>query len=469
MYKIKILQAHYEAMAQSFNAQSNVETCCFFLCNDVETPSGALLLVSEVFLLNELDYLEKSSNRLSIDPKTMLSVARYAQSKNFSVCMVHNHPNCLTKVDFSLADNIGNVETFRFFNRMLPGKRNSCLVWNSNLLNASGRVYFTENEWCEIGDIQVHGKLFPLIHNTNEATKISNVSEEVFDRQVRLLGKDGQEKISRFNYGIVGVGGIGSVFSQILTHSGGKNITLIDPDFLEESNLPRVVGSTWDDVQNKVKKVDIAKRYIKTVSPSSTVKAIPYSIEDKRAKESAIELDGIVCCTDNASSRAYLNQLCQQFYIPVLDLGVEFLAKDNGELVNEIGKVNFILPNTPCLHCTGHIHPEDILSEQSSELDKASLIQEGYIKGFDLPEPSMMAFNMQIAARGCQYLLNYVTGLGAFDLASAYEQFSFLGIANRPHIKVIRKRSERTCIYCGQNSSFLGLGSKIPMLLEKTA
>lgn len=43
---------------------------------------------------------------------------------------------------------------------------------------------------------------------------------------------------------VIGCGGVGSIFTEFLIRTGVKNVTIIDDDIIEKSNLNRVAGST---------------------------------------------------------------------------------------------------------------------------------------------------------------------------------------------------------------------------------
>jgi tRNA A37 threonylcarbamoyladenosine dehydratase len=79
----------------------------------------------------------------------------------------------------------------------------------------------------------------------------------------RLNSKRGA---GRSRAALVGLGGGGSHVAQQLAHIGLGNFLLIDPDFIEDTNLNRLVGATLEDVKLGTAKVDIAERVIKGVN-----------------------------------------------------------------------------------------------------------------------------------------------------------------------------------------------------------
>src|SRR5262249_30147233 len=71
--------------------------------------------------------------------------------------------------------------------------------------------------------------------------------EDIYSRQSLLFGSAGQQRLSEAKIGIIGLGGVGSLVSQWLSHLGVGHIVGIDFDYLEPTNRPRVVGATaWD-------------------------------------------------------------------------------------------------------------------------------------------------------------------------------------------------------------------------------
>jgi ThiF family len=105
---------------------------------------------------------------------------------------------------------------------------------------------------------------------------------QFYDRQIRMFGKIGQERLSTCRVGVVGLGGIGSLVVEYLARIGVRHFVLIDDDKVEASNLSRIVGASPSDAVNNVPKTAIAKRLILQCDDRAEV----YLIEDDVAKES---------------------------------------------------------------------------------------------------------------------------------------------------------------------------------------
>jgi tRNA A37 threonylcarbamoyladenosine dehydratase len=86
-----------------------------------------------------------------------------------------------------------------------------------------------------------------------------------------FLGVNSEIILARSKAALVGLGGGGSHIAQHLAHIGLGSFLLVDPDFIEDTNLNRLVGGTMEDVRLGTPEVDIAERVIKAVNPAAEV------------------------------------------------------------------------------------------------------------------------------------------------------------------------------------------------------
>src|SRR5207245_5284057 len=95
--------------------------------------------------------------------------------------------------------------------------------------------------------------------------------------------------------------------------------------------------------------------------------------------------------------------------IPYADWAVGIDAKD-GQVQEAGGRVALVLPGGPCLWCMGEIDPEEASYFLVPEAERAERRRRGYVKGMDVPAPSVVSLNAAIAAAAVNELAVWVSG-----------------------------------------------------------
>src|ERR1700759_1954539 len=98
---------------------------------------------------------------------------------------------------------------------------------------------------------------------------------ERYSRQVLFagIGSTGQQRLRAAHVAVVGCGATGAAAAGLLARAGVGTLTLIDRDFVEESNLQRQVLFDEQDVQDGAPKAEAAQRKIRLFNHEITVKA----------------------------------------------------------------------------------------------------------------------------------------------------------------------------------------------------
>ena len=123
--------------------------------------------------------------------------------------------------------------------------------------------------------------------------------------------------------------------------------------------------------------------------------AEPYAA-DVRTDEVArrlLDLDLVISTTDTHSSRALVNQVAFQYYVPVIDVGVKVGTATDGSVSGMPVEIRLLLPDEPCLWCRGVLDAERIREENLPADERRRLRAEGYIQGVDRAQPSIAALN----------------------------------------------------------------------------
>lgn len=91
-------------------------------------------------------------------------------------------------------------------------------------------------------------------------------------RLEKLIGKINLEKLKKLNVAIVGLGGVGSYVLESIVRCGISNITLIDNDIIDSTNLNRQIITTSNNIGNL--KVDEAKKRATEINPSIVINCL---------------------------------------------------------------------------------------------------------------------------------------------------------------------------------------------------
>jgi molybdopterin-synthase adenylyltransferase len=181
-----------------------------------------------------------------------------------------------------------------------------------------------------------------------------------FSRQ-SFLGPDSERIFAEARVAIVGLGGGGSHIAQQLAHLGVGHFRLIDPQEIEDSNLNRLVGGTAKDVEQKMPKVQIAERLIRSIRPSADVRAAQgeWQTSDNLLKDAHV----IFGCVDGYRQRMYLEQAARRFCIPYIDIGMD-ITKLAERQYAVAGQMIVTVPDGPCLSCLGFLTQERLNKEE---------------------------------------------------------------------------------------------------------
>ncbi len=133
--------------------------------------------------------------------------------------------------------------------------------------------------------------------------------QERYSRQVLFsgVGPEGQARIESAHVAVVGVGATGAAAAALLARAGVGTLTLIDRDFVEESNLQRQVLFDEADARDSRPKADAARRKIAAFNSEIEIHAhvadlVPGNIHEL-LQGAGIVLDA----TDNFETRYLLN------------------------------------------------------------------------------------------------------------------------------------------------------------------
>ena len=141
--------------------------------------------------------------------------------------------------------------------------------------------------------------------------------DNVYQRTEQILGKENLEILQKANLCIIGIGGVGSYTIEALARTGIGNITIIDKDIIDATNINRQLIATKNNIGNI--KVEEAKIRIQQINPNVNVNSICDKInEDNITKYITEEYDYIIDAIDDVSGKIAIIKRCKEINIPVI-------------------------------------------------------------------------------------------------------------------------------------------------------
>ncbi|GGP51341.1 molybdopterin-synthase adenylyltransferase MoeB [Shewanella saliphila] len=139
-----------------------------------------------------------------------------------------------------------------------------------------------------------------------------------YSRQISIkaMDIDGQEKLKLAKVLIIGAGGLGCAASQYLAVAGVGEMTIVDFDRVELSNLQRQV--LHFDANVGQAKVDSAKQTLAQLNPLIIINAINKLLDDDEINQLVSQHSLVLDCTDNVLVREQLNRSCFDHKVPLV-------------------------------------------------------------------------------------------------------------------------------------------------------
>ena len=122
------------------------------------------------------------------------------------------------------------------------------------------------------------------------------------------LGIEGQQKLLDAHALILGAGGLGSPVAMYLASAGIGQLTIVDDDTVDLTNLQRQIIHTEASVG--LLKVDSARATIASLNQGVKVETIARRMDASQLTELMRGADIAIDCTDNFATRQALNHAC---------------------------------------------------------------------------------------------------------------------------------------------------------------
>lgn len=176
------------------------------------------------------------------------------------------------------------------------------------------------------------------------STELSNAQLMRYARHILLdeFGIEAQQRVAQARVLMVGAGGLGSPAALYLAAAGIKELTLVDDDEVELSNLQRQILHSTERVG--VNKAESGKAALAALNPEVTVHALTQRLTLEELLPLVAAHDVVLDCTDNFVTRHAINRACVQHKKPLVSgAGIRF--------VGQMSVYDLREEDAPCYHC----------------------------------------------------------------------------------------------------------------------
>ncbi len=138
-----------------------------------------------------------------------------------------------------------------------------------------------------------------------------------FTRVEKIIGTDGVKILKGANVIVFGIGGVGGYVVETLIRSGIENITIVDRDIVDVTNINRQIIATHSNIGES--KVEVMRMRILDINPNVKVKSIMEFLEKNNLSQFNLqEYDYIIDAIDTVTSKLDLVVEAKSIGVPII-------------------------------------------------------------------------------------------------------------------------------------------------------
>lgn len=158
------------------------------------------------------------------------------------------------------------------------------------------------------------------LYEVEEVALSNGITPTRFSRNQRILTTKDQKQLHRAHVAIIGLGGLGGGVTELLARIGVGNLTLIDGDSFDESNLNRQLLATTSNIGTP--KATAAGERVCNINPATRVKTHLQFLQAHNGYDLLDGIDLAIDCLDTISDRFTLEHVCRKIKIPFISAAI---------------------------------------------------------------------------------------------------------------------------------------------------
>ena len=167
------------------------------------------------------------------------------------------------------------------------------------------------------------------------------MSTDWLQRSELLIKNEGIEKLKNANILVVGLGGVGSFAAEFLARAGVGNLTIVDGDTVDITNVNRQLPALHSTVGKN--KVEVVAERILDINPEVQLVPINEFLSPERMDEMLENntFDYVLDCIDSVSPKLALIKACRRRKIKIVSsMGAGGKMDPSKVMVRDLSKTN---------------------------------------------------------------------------------------------------------------------------------
>ena len=419
-FSLRLTQAMWAELEQHLFPGDRDEHGAVIGASVVDTARGCRLLGRKLYLATDgTDYVPGQRGYRMLTPDFVRRCALACADEGLAYLAIHNHPG-VDNVALSSDDMASHRRGYPALLDILDGPPVGALVFARRAV--AGDIWLSPSHQVELDQAVVVGRSQQILY---PSPRTPADADPQYNRQVRLFGDRGQDLLFAQKVGIVGAGGAGSLINAYLARLGVGHPVVVDPERVDPTNCPRLVGARPRDLPPRwlprrlarilrmraALKVDVAERVAREANPHIRLDSVAGDVVEPAVVEQLLDCDAIFLAADSMRARLVVNAICHQYLIPTWQVGAKVQAdEDSGEVHDVFSVVRQLVPGETCLWCNELVDSTRLAEEAVSPEQREA---QRYID--EIAAPSVITLNAVATAHAVNDYLFATVGLPGTD------------------------------------------------------
>ena len=384
---------HHEIRSHLFPGDGN-EAVALLLCGRRSGEDRHIFTVRKSVLIPH-ELCDRRPDRITWPTDFVDTLWKEAREEHLAIAKVHSHTSEYRR--FSPTDDASDKTLFASVTSLLDdGLPHLSLIMlpDGELF---GRVLGEDGAILSgLASIMVVGDDLRVWSNNS-----SSYSGGFILRHAQAFGAGTTELLRGFSVAIIGCSGTGSIVAEQLARLGVGRLVLVDPDFVEEKNLNRILNSGKEDAYLKRPKVEVLARAIARMALGQEVVSLHSNLIEPETVKLVATCDVVFGCMDSIEGRHMLDRLTTFYTLPYFDVGVRLDADGHGGIERIAGAVHYIQPGRSSLLSRGVYTMARVEAEEMRRTNPEMYqrqVKEGYLRGVEEDRPAVISVNMFFAS-----------------------------------------------------------------------